>query len=201
MPLGANKAALLGMGGVSAADVILISTTTLSGNSEVEFAAFSSDYSSLIWQFVGLNPSAHDSDLTFQTRVSGGSYANATTTGAYRYFNRYDGNTNGLQYQTSYDAGNSTVQIPMNWNVDDGTELAGSNNSGYFQLFNPTSSSLFKTFSSLQDGGIAISGGGACGYGSGGWVNTTTALEAIEFKFNDPTATMDAGKILYWGVI
>lgn len=199
MPLGAFKQALLGAAGVSGEDVVLISTTTLSGNSEVAFTGFSSDYKSLMWQFVGMNASAHDSDLVFRCRTSGGSYGIATTTSAFRCVNTNSG-TGALQYQTAADAAQSTGEIIFGYNLDDGSEAANTANSGVFQLFNPTSGTFIKQFSTLIDGGFATSGGGAQNFSTGGYINTTTALEAIEFKWDDPTGTMDAGKILYWGI-
>ena len=37
MPLGANKAAIMGVAGVSTGDVVLLSSQTASGNSEIDF--------------------------------------------------------------------------------------------------------------------------------------------------------------------
>ena len=44
MPLGANKAVLFGMGGVSAGDVVLLETYIASGDPAKTFEGFSSDY-------------------------------------------------------------------------------------------------------------------------------------------------------------
>ena len=199
MPLGVNKAALFGMGGISGEDIELISTTTLSGNSEFAFTGFSSDYKSLMWQFVGMNGSAHDSDLVFRCRESGEDYGIYTTTSAFRVVNPNSG-SGALQYQPAADAAHSDQEIIFGYNLDDGSEAANTANSGVFQLFNPTSGIFIKQFSTQIDGGFATSGGGAQNFSTGGYINTTTALEAIEFKWDDPTGTMDAGKILYWGI-
>ena len=50
MPLGANKAALFGMGGVSTSDIVQISVSTMGGESELQLA-IASGYTSLIFGF------------------------------------------------------------------------------------------------------------------------------------------------------
>ena len=73
MPLGANKAALFGMGGVSTSDVILISKTTMSGEAYYR-ATFDSAYVSAIFAFSGIVVDVNDTDLLFQVSTSGDSY-------------------------------------------------------------------------------------------------------------------------------
>ena len=112
----------------------------------------------------------------------------------------YDGTSTAFQWQDAYSEGNSSSEIPTAANVDDGTEQANTSIAGYMQLFNPTSSVYGKNFTSRIVGGLATSNGAAVDFHTGGYINTTSPLTGIEFKFDDPTANIDAGKIYYWGV-
>ena len=198
MPLGANKAALFGMAGVSTSDIVQISVNTMGGESELELS-IESGYTSLIFGFSYLNSSSHDANWSFQTSTNG-TYNTATTSSLFRCANKYDGSSTVFEYQATYAEGNSTGQIPLGPDVDDGSEQVNTSIAGYMQLFNPTSSVYGKNFASRMLGGLATSGGGAVDYHIGGYVNTTSALTGIEFKFDDPTGNIDAGKIYYWGV-
>tara|TARA_R110002020_G_scaffold175085_1_gene367019 strand:+ start:280 stop:885 length:606 start_codon:yes stop_codon:yes gene_type:complete len=197
-PLGAFKAAVLGAAGVGLSDIEQISVSTMSGEAQLQLS-IASGYSSLIFGFSYLNASAHDSDWSFQTSTNG-TYNTSTTSSLFRCAMKNDGSSTVFEYQAAYSEGNSTGQIPVAANVDDGSEQANTSIGGYMQLFNPTSSVYGKNFISRMVGGLATGGGGAVDFHTAGYVNTTSALTGIEFKFDDPTANIDAGRIYYWGV-
>ena len=201
MPLGANKAVLFGMGGVSAGDVVLLATYTASGEAAKTFEGFSSDYKQLVWQFINLHGSATDTDLTFRTKVSGGSYGISTQSNAWRVWNRQTSGsgTQGDGYQTNADANQSTGQIPVT-----GADLNFTNAeyaaSGYLVLYNPTSTVYYKNWIARGSNTLQSTNDPSMGAFQAGYILSAPALYGIEFKFDAPTANIDTGKILYWGV-
>ena len=57
MPLGANKAAIMGVAGVSTADVVLLSSQTADGDSAISFTSgITSTYGEYIFGFYNINP-------------------------------------------------------------------------------------------------------------------------------------------------
>ena len=78
MPLGANKAAIMGVAGVSTADVVLLSSQTADGDDEIDFTdLFTSTYGEYIFKFYNINPATDSKGLTFQVNATtddGGDY-------------------------------------------------------------------------------------------------------------------------------
>jgi len=198
MPLGANKSAIIGMGGVSAGDVVLIDTYTAGGEASKAYTGFSSDYKQLVWQFVNLHGSADNTNWSFQVKTSGGSYGISTISQAMRCMNTQDGSSQSVDYWSDADVLESTGQVPLYYdsNFDD-AEFAVS---GQLTLYNPTSSTYYKNWITRGVGNLQGSGDALMGAFISGYVLTATALDGIEFKFDSATANIDTGKILYWGI-
>jgi len=201
MPLGANKAALFGMGGVSTGDVILLDTYTAGGEASKAFAGFSSDYKQLVWQFVNLHGSANDTDWTFRVKTSDGDYGISTQSQAFRATNRQDGTLQGLAYWPQADrlySDTATDQVPMGMDYQyTDAEYALS---GYLVMYNPTSTTYYKNWISRNSATLASTQDPIMGAFVSGYVLEAAALDAIEFKFDSPTSNIDTGKILYWGI-
>jgi len=198
MPLGANKAALFGMGGVSVGDVVLLDTWTAGGEASKEYAGFSSDYKQLVWQFVNLHGSVADTDWTFQTKTGVGSYGISTQSSAWRAYNSQNGSLSAAAYWPGADANQSTSLIMMSQDLNfTDAELALS---GSMTLNNPTSSVYYKNWISRGAGNLQTSSPPAMGAFIAGYILTGVALDSIQFEFDSPTANIDTGKILYWGI-
>jgi hypothetical protein len=83
--------------------------------------------------------------------------------------------------------------------VTDDATIDGAILNGFIQIYNPKSTTFGKNFMSVEIGNVASDD--AFGqWGSSGYIDTTSALDQIEFKLDDPAANMDAGTISYWGV-
>ena len=201
MPLGANKAALFGMGGVAAGDVILLDTFTAGGEASKAYTGFSSDYKQLVWQFVNLHGSVTDTGMTFRAKTSAGAYGISTQSQAFRAWNRQDATsgTQGLAYQAGADALESTGQVPVS-EIDLSFGQAEYAASGHMTLYNPTSSIYYKNWISRWAG--TLNGTNRPTFGSfiSGYILEADALDGVEFKFDSPTSNIDTGKILYWGI-
>ena len=67
MPLGANKAAIMGVAGVSTGDVVLLSTQTASNSASILFTSdITSTYGEYIFKFYNINPATDAASFGFQ---------------------------------------------------------------------------------------------------------------------------------------
>jgi hypothetical protein len=193
MPLGAFKAALMGTAGVSTADVVLLHDTDYSDAASADITSgINSTYGEYIFKFYNMDG---DSDVLFQFQCStdGGSNYNTAITSTY-FYSRHtedDGST-GLAYQTSADQAQGTAfqrLAPDLWNAAD----AGI--SGELHLFNPSSTTYVKHFYSTVSS--VQSAPGAWESFIAGYYNTTSAIDAVQFKMSSGNTT---GTIKMWGV-
>ena len=198
MPLGANKAVLFGMGGVSTGDVILIETYTAAGEGEKVFSSLNNtDYKSMIFEFIDIHGATNDSDFTFQVRDADDTYGTIqVTTNAFRAYNKQDGSSQDVHYQTSFDALGSTGEIPLAGDAHFDAQYAIN---GYMTIYNPASTTYATKFVSrlsmtLQSGNFP-----AIDYFIGGYANISKALTAIQFGFDSPDGNIDTGIIRQWG--
>tara|TARA_R100000963_G_C4608383_1_gene79639 strand:- start:35 stop:634 length:600 start_codon:yes stop_codon:yes gene_type:complete len=198
MPLGANKAALFGMGGVSTEDVVLIEKTTMAGEAYYR-AIFDAAYSSAIFAFSGIVSATNDTDMTFQVSTSGTSYGVSAANVAWRTFNTSDG-TDGVNFPfAGMSQAAATTYMSLSADLSNDATNDGSILNGYIQIYNPKSTTFGKNFMSVELGNVA-SGDRLGQWGSAGYIDTTSALAGIEFKLDTPASNMDAGTISYWGV-
>ena len=194
MPLGAHKAAIMGVAGVSTADVVLLSTQTADGDSEIEFTSdITSTYGEYIFKIYNLNPADDEDGLTFNASIDGGSNYNVTKTStAFTANHDEDGNPAAMGYESSLDHAQQTSYQNLTGPMGNG---ADENGSLTIHLFNPSSTTYVKHFySESTDNGFNR----AMHCFRAGYLNTTSAVNAISFK---TTAAGDFdGKFKMWGV-
>ena len=198
MPLGANKAALFGMGGVSTADVVLISKRTMAGEASYE-AVFDAAYSSAIFAFSGIVSATNDTDMTFQVSTSGTSYGVSAANVAWRTLNSTGGSDSTSFPLPAMSQAAATSYMDLSNALSNDAENDGSILNGFIQIYNPKSATFGKNFMSVEIGNVN-SGDSFGQWGSSGYIDTASALDQIEFKLDNPASNMDAGTISYWGV-
>ena len=197
MPLGANKAAIMGVAGVSTADVVLLSSQTASGSSELDFTdLMTSTYGEYIFRFYNINPANDGVDFKWQVNATdddGGDYDQSEITST--YFDAQhseDDNTTALGYREDFDQANGAA---FQW-IDQGTGNGADESSvGELHIFNPASTTYVKHFYSRAH--HVRSDNRANSYFIGGYINDTTAIDDIRFKMS--AGNFD-GKIKMWGV-
>ena len=194
MPLGAHKAAIMGVAGVSTADVVLLSSQTASGDSAISFTSgITSTYGEYIFRFYNCNPETNLSEFTFQVNASDATgYNELITSTIFEAFHDEANSTTGLSQNTSYDQPQGTAFQTINVNVGNGGDESCA---GELHLFNPASTTYVKHFytRSVKYGGNDY----AADVFTAGYFNTTTAIDDIQFKFS--AGDFD-GKIKMWGV-
>ena len=184
---------LSGVNSAFGSSMALLSTQTASNSATVSFTSgIDSTYGEYIFKFYNINP-ASTAALHFQVNASGQSGYNETITST--HFHTYHGETasdENLLYNASYDQGQTTNYEILHPSLGNGSDECGA---GELHLFNPASTTYVKHFYSTLQGYY----GGDYSYMvfQAGYINTTTAIDDIQFKMN--SGNFD-GKIKMWGV-
>jgi len=136
-------------------------------------------YKLFIFKFTNLNPATDAANFMFQSSTDGGSNYNVATTSSFLKASHTEAGTNSFAYDTGSDAAQSTSFIKL---VDSMGNDADSSCSGEFHLFNPSSSTYATNFYSRISMHMDTSGSGD--HFCAGYINTTSAVDAIQFKMN-----------------
>jgi hypothetical protein len=194
MPLGAFKAALMGTAGVSTASVVLLSDQDASDSATLAVSSgIDSNYACYVFKFYNLHPVTDGVTFGFQVNGAGESGFNETITSS--SFRAYQGESEDplLTYNANGDQAQGTgyQQLAQHIGNDNDQSLAGE-----LSLFNPSSTTYVKQFISET---LEYS---AANYAirnfTGGYINTTTAIDEISFKFS--SGNIQTGTIKMWGV-
>jgi hypothetical protein len=177
----------------SPATLVLLSTQTANSSATISFTTgLDSTYDEYIFKFINIHP-ASQSNLTFQGSTDGGSNYNVTITSAFfAAYHNEAGTLADVAYDTNRDLAQSTSFQPISQttgiNNDDNT-------TGTLTLFNPSSTTYVKHWiarTAAADGTYEVDSYVA------GYFNTTSAINAIQFKMS--TGNIDDGIIKLYGV-
>ena len=184
--------------GVSAKSMILLSTQTASSSATIDFTSgIDSTYKEYIFKFIGIHPQTDATVFQMNGSTDTGSNYNVTkTTTAFYAIHRESETTPVLEYDTGSDLAQSTAFSRV---VSAGN--TGNDNDqccvGQMWLFNPSSTTFVKHFMAVGDT-VGNSDYDMPGYVAG-YFNTTSAIDAIQFKMN--SGNIDSGTIKMYGVV
>tara|TARA_R100001163_G_C5039450_1_gene177906 strand:- start:662 stop:1333 length:672 start_codon:yes stop_codon:yes gene_type:complete len=183
--------------------MVLIKTITASSDSTISFVDGSSDvvfdntYPVYLFKFIACHPSGSgDSAAVFQFNMSvdtGSNYNVTKTSYAFEARNSEGGGSTALTYNTGRDLSQSTdFQV-----LTDRFDSLGDdyNVSGELYIFNPSSTTFVKHYIARTN---FINSNINYFYHIGGYGNTTSAVDAIQFKFSP--SNIDAGTIKLYGI-
>jgi hypothetical protein len=183
--------------GVPTGSLILLSTQTASSSASLSFTSgIDSTYDSYMFKFYDIHPSAASTRFQFNGSTDGGSNYNVTKTTTIFIAGHIEADTDAtLTYQSGDDLAQSTAFQDLaaygdSDNADDSC-LAGT-----LQIFNPSSTTFVKHFIARTNY-VASSYYSVDSY-TAGYFNTTSAVDAIRFKFT--SNNIDAGTIKMYGV-
>ena len=197
--LGFNASAN-GFSTLTSTSMVLIKTITASSDSTISFVDGSSDvvldntYPVYMFKFVNIHPATDNTDFQFNMSIDSGSNYNVTKTSnffaAYNFENDSDA---ALNYQSQRDLAQSTAFQILDYGVGNGNDESCS---GFLKIFNPSSTTFVKQF---------ISQFSSYNYQSendnqlcAGYGNTTSAVDAIQFKMS--SGNIDSGTIKLYGI-
>jgi hypothetical protein len=173
----------------------LLSTATASSSSSISFTSgIDSTYDVYQFEFNNIHAS-NVSHLQFQCSTNGGSsYGIPMTTTYFRAVHDEADTTASLTYDTGSDLAQSTSfqLLTENSSNNDGESV-----SGIFYFFSPSSTTYVKHFISITQHNRDTPQYSDNFYVAG-YLNTTSAINAIKFQMN--TGTMDDGKIKMYGI-
>ena len=185
--------------GIEAGDVggslTLISTQTASSSSTISFTSgIDSTYKEYIFKFINIHP-GHSSYTDFLFNMSADSGSNYNVTKTTTYFSAIsfeNGSYADIEYSTALDTAQGTGFQTL-------TDNTGNDNdqclSGTLHLFDPSSTTFVKHFKSRISNAENQS---AIDTFVAGYGNTTSAVDAVQFKFL--SGNIDSGTIKLYGV-
>ena len=180
---------------ISGGAMTLLATQTASGSANLSFTSGIDDtYDSYVFKFINIHPSA-ESRFVFQTSTNGGSsYGVTATTTFFQAYHKEDNSAQGLTYNTGEDQAQSTDFINFGEQIDPSS--SDHSNSGELFVYSPSSTTFVKHFMARQSQNYVV------GYLNNpfiaGYFNTTTAINAFQFKME--SGNIDSGVIKLYGV-
>ena len=177
-----------------------IKTLTASSSATLSFVNGSDDvvldstYPIYVFKFINIHAQTDDTFGTFQASTDGGSNYNTTATTTFFQAKHDEADSaTSLSYSSSLDFAQSTsflyIQQPLGADADQSF-------SGIMHLFNPSSTTFVKHFISRING-IAHNDRTNDNLVAG-YFNTTSAINAIQFKIS--SGNIDAGTIKLYGI-
>ena len=187
--------------GVSAKSMVLLSTSTASGASNVSFTSgIDSTYDEYIFKFYDMNPATDDCSFSFQGSIDAGSNYNVTaTTTAFVALHNEDDTAASVSYATGQDHAQQTTFINLAHAVGNGADESAS---GHLHLFNPSSTTFVKHFISRINS--MHSGNRSYDNYRAGYFNNTNDIDAVQFDFrkvSDGSSDTFDGVIKMYGVV
>ncbi len=151
-------------------------------------------YKEYLFLFTNIHPSATSAPTMQGSTDTGSSYGVSATTTTFGAYHTESDSATALGYDTGSDVANSTSFFQMNaWQTvgNDNDQNMG----GYLHLFNPSSTTFVKHFiSRIITGSLGVQPD----LYLGGYFNTTSAIDAIQFKMS--SGNIDAGTITLYGI-
>ena len=181
---------------ISGGGMTLISEQTASGSATLDFTSgIDSTYDSYVFKFINMHPASSNPHFQFQGSTNGGSsYGVTATTTAFRSAHDEADTGTGFGYLTGQDQAQSTSHIYL---VNEVGNANDENCCGTLQIFNPSSITFVKHFIARTQSQFRTDSYSLDFY-SAGYFNTTSSIDAIQFKFS--SGNIDSGVIKLYGI-
>ena len=170
--------------------------TTNPDSTDVATVSFTSGidstYKLYIFQYYGINPATDDANFTFQASIDSGSNYNLTITSSFFMAYHTEADAGAITYLTGEDQAQGTAFQVISHDIGNGADESGA---GELFLFNPSNATYVKHFYSRSMN--YQSANTAQDEYCGGYFNTTSDIDAVQFKFD--SGNMD-GVIKMYGV-
>jgi len=181
-------------------NLVLLSTQTASSSATISFTSgIDSTYKEYIFKFINIHQATDDKYLSFQFDTGTNTNYNQTiTSSSFRAYNNEADNDTVLEYRTQYDQAQDTSF--QNLMVSSGSNNDNDSGScGFLRLYDPSSTTFVKHFISEMTYQSNSANPYVISTFVAGYVNTTTALTRVQFKFN--SGNIDSGTFKMYGVL
>jgi hypothetical protein len=188
-----------GLTSISPTSMVLIKEQTASSSATISFVDGTSDvvldntYPIYVFKFINIHPADDNADLRFQCSIDTGSNYNVamTTTSFNAWHNEGDTST-AVQYLDNDQAQGTAFENLATYVGADNDQST----SGELWLFNPSSTTFVKHY--LTRFNVLTHHDYNVDEPRAGYFNTTSAIDAIQFKFD--SGNIDAGTIKLYGI-
>ena len=183
-------------GSANAGAMVFISKQTASSSATISFTSgIDSTYKEYLFTFNNIHPATDNAQFLFQTSTDGGSNYNTTITSTFFYAYHFEsGSTSALAYDANMDQAQGTSFQRI---VDAIGSEADESMSGKLNIFNPSSTTFVKHY--ISECNSYVDGTYTTRYMSAGYYNTTSAIDAVQFKMS--SGNIDAGDICLYGIL
>jgi len=195
---GVKNATAFGSAVTSLGSMRFIKKLTASSSATLSFVDGSSDvvlddtYKEYLFTFNNIHPQTSDANFTVGFRDGSTDYDATKTTTYFRAYHAEDGSGQALEYQDEDLAQSTSFSVLIDSVGTDNDQNA----SGYLHLFNPSSTTFVKHF--MSNAVTNTQNDGAINCFAAGYFNTTSAIDAVQFKFS--ANNIDAGDICLYGI-
>ena len=181
--------------GVSGSSLVLISTQTASSSSTINFTSgIDSTYKEYVFIIINCHPASDEVDFSFQGSTNtGSSYGVTMTSTGFSAYHNEAGSAQGVGYEGQLDQAQGTGFHQLSYDTSNDNDHCI--NAELF-LFDPSNTTFVKHFM-LRSSNNHYNNYELDSYGAG-YFNTTSAIDAIQFKFS--SGNIDAGTIKMYGV-
>ena len=188
-------------GTLASGAMVLIKSQTASSSSTINFVDGTSDvvldntYPIYLFEFINIHPSNDGVYFQFNLSVDSGSNYNVTKTSTvFQAYHNEAGSATSLEFQSGsmpLRQATGVQQIASDIGNDN-----DQNSCGYLYIFNPSSTTYVKHY--LAKTQNAHSSNYTQNQFTGGYGNTTSAVDAVQFSMS--AGNIDAGKIKLYGL-
>ena len=187
-------------GSASSGSMTFIKKLTASSSATLSFVDGASSvvldntYKEYMFTFNNMHPASDAVNFVFNGSIDSGSNYNVTKTTT--FFNAYhfeNDSSTALTYNASQDLAQSTDFQILEDSVGNDNDQSCV---GYLHLFNPSSTTFVKHF--ISSNHRAFSGDASSENHVAGYFNTTSAIDAVQFKMS--SGNIDAGDICLYGI-
>ena len=178
----------------------LIKSITASASASISFVdgtdgvVLDGTYLSYVFKFIDIHPANDGVNFTFQGSTDGGSNYNVTLTStAFQAYHAENDSGTSLAYGSDKDQAQGTSFQVIMQPIGNESDESGS---GTLQIFNPSSLVFVKHF--IGNTNYYNDGNYSQTLFTAGYFNTTSAINAVQFKFS--SGNIDDGIIKLYGV-
>ena len=186
--------------GIATGAMTLIKTLTASSSGTLSFVhgtssvVFDGTYKQYVFKFIDIHLGSNDQDITFNVSIdSGSNYNVAKTTTHFQAYNNETNGVEGLAYSGGGDMAQGTGFAVLGEDFGADNDQASS---GIMTFSDPSSTTFVKHFT------VQFSQAHQADYNqninTAGYANTTSAINAIQFKIS--SGNIDSGTIKMYGI-
>ena len=186
--------------GIATGAMTLIKTLTASSSATLSFVdgassvVFDSTYKEYLFKFINIHPANDGVAFLFNLSVDTGSNYNVTkTTTLFRSIHLEDDSQTSFGYRTGEDLAQDTAFQHLHTNSGNDNDQ---HMSGQLTVYDPSNTTFVKHFISRMQS--AAEGDWSQEFYMAGYGNTTSAVDAVQFKFVN--GNIDSGTIKMYGI-